>query len=356
MSNSVRLDDLLGDPSIARQFSDEAELAGMLAFEAALAGAQSELGLIPAPSAAAIDAACTSYRPDPRHLAAGMARDGLAVPALVAGLRENLAEPHRQWLHLGATSQDVIDTSLTLRLKTVTEDLDRRLIATIEALDRLTTSYGALPLMAQTRMQQALPMTVADRIEAWRRPLERHRERLAEIRPRLLVVQFGGPIGVRGGQGGKEGGKGDAVAAGLAARLGLGNAQSWHSARDRIAEFAGWLSMVTGALGKIGQDVALMAQNEVGTAQLASGGTSSAMPHKNNPVTAELLVTIARFNAGMLGTLHQSLVHENERSGAAWTLEWLLLPQMCIAAGASLRHAGALLAGLRFAAPKDANG
>ena len=349
MSNSGRLDDLLGDPSLARHFSDEAELSGMLDFEAALAVTQAELGLIPAQSAAAIGEACTSYRPNLKQLAAGMARDGLVVPALVADLRENLAEPHRQWLHLGATSQDVIDTSLTLRLKAVTEELDRRLMAIMESLDRLTTSYGAHSLMAQTRMQQALPMTVADRIEAWRRPLQRHRERLAELRPRLLVVQFGGPIGVRGGQGGK----GDAVAASLAKRLGLGDAQSWHSARDNVAEFANWLSMVSGALGKIGQDVALMTQNEVGTAQLAGGGTSSAMPHKNNPVTAELLVTLARFNAGMLGTLHQSLVHENERSGAAWTLEWMVLPQMCIATGASLRHAEALLSSLTFVAVKD---
>jgi 3-carboxy-cis,cis-muconate cycloisomerase len=112
---------------------------------------------------------------------------------------------------------------------------------------------------------------------------------------------------------------------------------------------------VTGALGKIGQDVALMAQNEVGAAQLASGGTSSAMPHKNNPVAAELMVTLARFNAGMLGSLHQSLVHENERSGAAWTLEWMVLPQMCIATGASLRHAAGLLDNLEFIAAKDAS-
>ena len=348
MSSSVRLDGLLGDPYMAGQFSDEAELTGMLAFEAALAAAQAQVGLIPVEASLAITVACASYLVHPSELAAGMARDGLVVPALVASLRRSLAEPHRQWLHLGATSQDLIDTSLTLRLKPVTEELDRRLLVVIEALGRLKTAYGALPFMAQTRMQQALPMTIADRIEAWLRPIERHRERLTEISPRLLVVQFGGPIGVRGGLDGK----GDAVAAGLAARLGLGNAPSWHSARDRIAEFAGWLSMVTGALGKIGQDVALMAQNEAGTAQIAGGGTSSAMAHKNNPVAAELLVTLARFNAGMLGTLHQCLVHENERSGAAWALEWMVLPQMAIATGASLRHARALLTGLQFVATK----
>jgi 3-carboxy-cis,cis-muconate cycloisomerase len=352
MFDNPRLSDLVGDITIAQLLSDDAELDEMLAFETALADVQAGLGLIPKASATAIEAACDSYRPDPALLAAGMARDGLVVPALIAGLRASLPEQHRKYLHLGATSQDLIDTSFVIRLRTVVDKLDRRLIAIMAGLEQLAATYGALPLMAQTRMQQALPMTVADRIEAWRRPLQRHRERLAELLPRLLVVQFGGPIGIRGGLDGKGG----AVAAGLAARLGLGNATSWHSARDRIAEFAGWLSMLTGALGKIGQDVALMSQNEVGTAHPAGGGTSSAMPHKNNPVTAELLVTLARFNAGMLGTLHQALVHENERSGAAWTLEWMVLPQMAVATGASLRHAEALLAGLRFTTPKDDNG
>lgn len=349
MFNGTRLDILFGDPEIGGLFSDEAELAGMLAFEVALAGAQADAGLIPAASAAAIEAACTSYQADPAYLAAGMARDGLVVPALIEQLRASLAEPHRQWLHVGATSQDLIDTSLVLRLKSVAGHLDRRLAELIADLQRLRNTQGALFLMAQTRMQQALPMTVADRLETWRLPLERHRERLAEILPRLLVVQFGGPIGVRGGQAGK----GEAIAAALAARLVLGTAHSWLSARDRIVEFAGWLSLVTGAFGKIGQDVALMAQNEVGAVRVDGGGISSAMPHKSNPVTAELLVTLARFNAGLLGTLHQSLVHENERSGAAWTLEWAVLPQMAVMTGASLSHAASLLGRLQFLGKKD---
>ncbi len=348
---SARLATLMGDPVIGAQFTDEAELQGLLAFEAALASAQAEVGLTPAASAAAIDTACNAYRPNPAQLAAGMARDGLVVPALVAGLRASLDEPHRKWLHLGATSQDLIDTSLILRLKTVVEELDRRLAAIIGDLDRTSVTFGALPMMAQTRMQQALPSTIAARLETWRQPLQRHRERLIELLPRLLAVQFGGPIGVRGGLDGK----GDAVAAALAKRLDLGNAPSWHNARDNIAELANWLSLVSGSLGKIGQDVALMAQNEVGAVRLAGGGTSSAMPHKNNPVAAELLVTLARFNAGLLGTLHQALVHENERSGAAWTLEWMVLPQMCVATAASLRHAEAMLSGLTFMAAKGSD-
>jgi 3-carboxy-cis,cis-muconate cycloisomerase len=116
-----------------------------------------------------------------------------------------------------------------------------------------------------------------------------------------------------------------------------------HGERDGAAEFAGWLSMITGSLGKLGQDVALMAQTEIGELRLPGGGGSSAMPGKNNPVAAEMLVALARFNAGMIGTVHQALVHENERSCSAWTLEWMTLPQMCVATGASLRHGAALI-------------
>lgn len=341
----TRLDAIVGDEVIAGLLSDAAELAAMLTFEAALAAVQAEAGLIPAEAATAIAAACRDFVPDTAQLTAGMKRDGLVVPALVAALRAKLAEPHRTWLHFASTSQDVIDTALVLRLKTILTELDARLAALIGALQRLQLAEGSVALMAQTRMQRALPFTAHDKIETWLQPLHRHRMRLDELRPRLLVVQMGGPIGVRA----QLDGKGDAVAAGLAKRLGLGSAPAWHNARDGIAEFAGWLSLLSGTLGKIGQDVALLAQNEIGAVKLAGGGTSSAMPHKSNPVVAELLVTLARFNAGSLGTLHQSLIHENERSGAAWTLEWMILPQMTIATGAALRHANVLIGGLHFA-------
>src|SRR5690606_36016393 len=120
--------------------------------------------------------------------------------------------------------------------------------------------------------------------------------------------------------------------------------------RDGVAGLASWLSLVTGSLGKMGQDIALMAQSEVGEIRLASGGGSSAMPHKVNPVGAETLVALARFNATLVSGMHHAMVHENERSGAAWTLEWLILPQTTVATAASLRCAVALLGGLSFVA------
>ena len=136
--------------------------------------------------------------------------------------------------------------------------------------------------------------------------------------------------------------------AALAERLGLADHEPWHSDRTPILDIAHAFVLLSGTLGKIGQDVALMAQNEIATIRLAGGGGSSAMAHKQNPVGAEVLVALARLNAGLLGTLSQSMVHENERSGAAWTLEWILLPQIAEATGAGLTLADMLLTGARF--------
>jgi 3-carboxy-cis,cis-muconate cycloisomerase len=337
---------LVGDEEVRALFSNEAELSALLRVEAALAQAEAQVGLIGDEAAGRIAEACGSFEADWHGLAAGLAQDGVIVPAFVKQLRSAVGAAHARAVHFGATSQDVIDTALMLRLKSVVQVFERRLDALLQALRALKDRDGATPLMAHTRMQQALPFRGADKIDTWIQPLERHREALEALAPRILAVQLGGPVGTRAEL--KD--HGDAVADAIAVILGLSSAPSWHSQRDRIGEFAAFLSLLSGTLGKIGQDVALMAQNEVAEVRLATGGGSSAMPHKSNPVPAEVLVTLARFNAGLLGTLHQALVHENERSGAAWTLEWMVLPQMVVAAAASLRNAQGLVAGMSFSA------
>jgi len=341
---------LVGDEEAGAFFSNEAELSAMLWVEAGLAEAEAQIGLIGDEAASRIGEVCRTFEVDWADLAEGLARDGVIVPNFVKQLRAAIGEPHAKSVHLGATSQDIIDTALVLRLKGVIELLDQRLDTLIHSLDGLSRRDGAVRLMAHTRMQRALPFTAADKIDTWIQPLERHRAALRALAPRLLVIQLGGPVGTRG----ELKGKGDAVADALSDILGLGLAPSWHSQRDRIGEFGSFLSLLTGTLGKIGQDIALMAQNEVGEVKLATGGGSSAMPHKANPVPAEVLVTLARFNAGMLGTLHQALVHEHERSGAAWTLEWMVLPQMVITSAAALSRAQALASGLSFVPSKEA--
>jgi 3-carboxy-cis,cis-muconate cycloisomerase len=325
------------DEEIDPLFSPQAEMAAMLAFEAALANAQANCDLISKGAAESIASLCANFAPDMKLLEGGIRRDGMAVPELIRQLRGKLLEHFREALHFRSTSQDVIDTALMMRLRDVLKIFEERLHKIVAQLDALERRDGKIPQMGRTRMQRALPLTAADRISAWRAPLVRHQERLAELRPRLLVVQCGGPIGIDNGPWLSE----------LAKILGLGvPSRSWHTARDGLAEFASWLTLVSGSLGKIGQDIAMMAQNEIGEAALAGGGKSSAMHHKSNPVQAEFLVALARFNATQLSGLHQSLIHEQERSGAAWTLEWMVLPGMISACGASFAHASNMLKAL----------
>ena len=339
------LSGLLGDDEVAALFSARAEIDGMLAFETALAAAEAEAGVIPRAAGMVIEDMLPTSRLDFDALRAGTARDGVVVPELVSQLRAALGDPSGAHVHFGATSQDVVDTGLSLRLKRLVDLLALRLDAVLAALDALSRRDGDIETMAHTRMQAAIPVPAARKIASWRDPLFRHRTRLDILRDEVAVLHFGGAAGTLE----KLGDKADAVTDLLAARLGLARvARPRHSERDGIVAFASWLSLVTGSLGKLGQDIALLAQSEVGEVRLSSGGGSSAMPHKVNPVGAETLVALARFNATLVAGMHQSLVHENERSGAAWTLEWMLLPQMAVATGAALRTADALLRSASF--------
>ncbi|RAZ90797.1 3-carboxy-cis,cis-muconate cycloisomerase [Mesorhizobium hawassense] len=333
------LSGLLGDEEAARHFSVEADIAAMLDFERALAEAEAECGVIPRDAEAAIVTALAAFRPDTAKLRAEVTKDGVVAPELVRQIRAAVGAPHDTYVHFGATSQDVIDTSLVLRLRQVIDHIGLLLGENIVRLTGLELEFGERQLMAMTRMQPAIPVTVQDRIVSWRAPLDRHQERLKELSGRLLMPQFGGAAGTLE----KLGDKAAAVRATVAAKLGLGDAPQWHSQRDALAEFAGWLSLVTGSLGKFGQDVVLMAQTG-SDIRLSGGGGSSAMPHKQNPVKGEALVALARFNAAQLSGMHQALVHEQERSGAAWTLEWLILPQMAVATAGALRLAAELAA------------
>lgn len=335
---------LTGDPEIENLLSDEAQLQAMLAFERALAEASADCGFVSEDDARSIGAVVDGFTPDWPGLAAGMARDGVVVPALVKQLKAGLAEDHRPALHKGATSQDVIDTALMLQLAKIFDVYEARLSGLLDALGNLAGEHGAKPLMAHTRMQVALKTTWGAKLLSWSEPLERHLRSLRGIRRSLLVVQLGGPVGDRG----SFDGFGDAIAAGMSRRLDLGLSTPWQAQRDPIAGLGNVLALIAGTLGKIGMDVAILAQNEVGAVTLAGGGGSSAMAHKSNPVNAEVLVALARQVAGLSGTLNQALVHENERSGAAWTLEWLTLPAMLVSTGAGLRLAEMLVGQVRI--------
>lgn len=334
------LDLLLVDPDIDALLSSEADLKAMLQVELALTRACGLSGLIPQDSATAVERAAASFEPDVPRLAEDTRRDGIVVSGLVKQLRAHVGEPHGRHVHFGATSQDIIDTALSLRLKYVFDVLDRRLGRLLDALSDLESRFGTHCLMGRTRMQAAIPITAGDRLGVWRGLVERSRASFRDVWHRNLILSLAGPAGTSDKFSDKIG----------EVRLAMGRQLHLtvpdyvpHAARDRIAALGSWLSATTGALGKIGQDVALMAQNELGEIELAGAGGSSAMAHKQNPVAAEVLVTLARFNAVQVSGLHHAMIHEQERSGAAWTLEWMILPQMLNATGTALLHAQSMI-------------
>ena len=222
-------------------------------------------------------------------------------------------------------------------------DMDGREVAEArealaDTLAGLAEAHRATPMAARTRMQQATPTSFGLKAAVWLSALVRHLERLPAIRKNLLVLSFAGASGNLAALGAPA----LAVEKNLAARLDLLTSPApWHSVRDGLLDYAGWLTLITGTLGKIGLDLSLLAQSEVGEVRLAGGG-SSTMPNKVNPVGAEVLAALARMNAGQLGTLHQAALHEHERSGTGWTLEWLTLPQMVMATSGALKHANQL--------------
>lgn len=332
------LSGLFADDEIAALWSAEAQLLSMLAFEAAWSRHGHLAGLWSETEGAAAASAIREVTPTPDALREGTAQDGVCVPALVRFLKQSTG---LDAIHKGATSQDVIDTATVLSLVQSIDVLGRRVHVLETGLSDLKSRFGGATMMGRTRMQAAMPITAADRIETWRLPLLAHHDRLSQVQPRVALVQIGGAAGDRAALG--EGA--DALCAAVADDLGLeATPRSWHAMRDGMAEAASVLSLITGTLGKMGQDICLMAQQGIDEIKLAGGGGSSAMPHKQNPVLAELLVTLARFNATQVSGMHHAMVHEQERSGAAWTLEWMLLPQMAQATGRALIVATSLVA------------
>ncbi|SMD10303.1 3-carboxy-cis,cis-muconate cycloisomerase [Rhizobium sp. RU36D] len=341
LTSLAYLDLLLGDADVAALLRVEADMDAMLRFEAALARAEAATGFIPQAAVGAIAAALDGFKPDLTRLTAATLRDGVPVPDLVAQLREAVGPDHGKWVHFGATSQDVVDTALALRLKGLLDLFASRLDELDRTLANLLDSFGTAPLMGRSRMQAAIPITSGDRIRVWRSSLARLAAELPDLRNDVLILSLAGAAGTAEKFGDKIGG----LRQSLAEDLGLAVPDYVpHADRGRIAKLADWLSRVTGALGKIGQDAALMAQNGIDAIKIAGSGGSSAMPHKQNPVRAEVLVALAGFNATELSAVHQALIHEQERSGSAWTLEWLVLPRMLETTGTALLHAQSMLA------------
>src|SRR5882724_3365741 len=338
-SLSPLLAPMLSSAAMRAVCDDVACLQYMFDFEAALARAEAAVGVIPASAAQPIAKACRAEAFDISTLAEAATRSGnLAVPlvkALTAHVAKADAEAAR-YVHWGATSQDVIDTAVMLGLRAAIDVLLTDVDRAVAGFAKLARQHRDTAMVARTWLQHALPMPFGLKLAEYAAALRRSRKRLQRLRGETLALQFGGAAGTLAALGDK----GLLVAERLAHELDLPLPDApWHTHRDRIAEAASVLAMLTGTCGKIARDVSLMMQTDVAEAFEPSGegrGGSSTMPHKRNPVAAATALAAATMAPNLAATILAAQVQDHERSAGPWHAEWPTLPSLLLVTSGAL--------------------
>ncbi len=345
----VLLDSLFRVAEVDAELSDSARLQGMLDFEAALARAQGECEAIPAAAARLIAAKCRAELFDFAELRNGAASAGnLAIPMVqqLALLVAREDEAAAGFVHWGATSQDAIDTGFVLQLRGVLGSVLRELRHVCETLAVLADAHRETVMVGRSWLQHAAPTSFGAKVAGWLDALLRHERRLHELRERALVLQFGGAVGTLSALGERA----TAVAAALEKELSLAAPETpWHSQRDRFAEVATTMGLLTGTLGKIARDISLHAQTEIDELReggAAGRGGSSSMPQKRNPVSCAVILAAAVRVPGLVSTVLAAMVQEDERGLGGWQAEWETLPEILGLAAGALHHFDVLVEGL----------
>ncbi|MGX5219634.1 3-carboxy-cis,cis-muconate cycloisomerase [Pseudomonas segetis] len=342
-------------PAMRAIFCDQGRVQGMLDFEAALARAQARVGLIPATAVGPIEAACRAGHFDLPALAQAITVAGNSAIPLVKALGKRVASESTEaerYLHLGATSQDVMDTGLVLQLRAAIELLEQDLQALADGLALQAERHADTPMAGRTWLQHATPVTLGMKLAGVLGAISRHRQRLNELKPRLLCLQFGGASGSLAALGDQAWPVSEALADEL--KLSLPD-QPWHTQRDRLVEFASWLGMLAGSLGKLGRDLSLLMQTEAGELfepAAAGKGGSSTMPHKRNPVSAAVLIAAATRAPGLVSTMFSAMPQEHERSLGLWHAEWECLPELCCLVSGALQQALLVVPGFEVQAAR----
>ena len=336
-------------------FSDQGRVQGLLDFEAALARAQATVGAIPAEVAGDIAAACHAALYDFDALAVAIGDAGDAAMPLVRALRTqvNSRNPGAgRYVHVGANSQDAMDSGLVLQLRSAVALLEQTMANLGEALAQQAQRHANLPMAGRIGLQQATPITLGAKIAGWLGAVTRHRQRLKELKLRLLCVQFGGTSGTLAALGDMAFPIAEALAKEL--KLNLPD-QPWHTQRDRLVEFATLLGLIAGSLGKIGRDVSLLMQTETGEVfepPAAGEGSASNPSHTRNPLGAAVMIAAATRAPGLVATLLSAMPQEHERSPGLWHAEWETLPELCCLVSGSLQQALAVIPGLEVDAAR----
>ena len=348
MSNQL-FDAYFTAKAMGQVFSDHGRVQAMLDVESALARAQARVEVIPHSALAPITAACRAELYDFEALGLAIASAGNSAIPLVKALGKQIASTApeaERYVHLGATSQDIMDTGLVLQLRAALGLIEADLVRLADVLAQQAQRYATTPLAGRTWLQQATPVTLGMKIASWLGAVTRNRQRLDELKPRLLCLQFGGASGTLAALGDQA----MPVAQALANELGLNlPEQPWHTQRDRLVEFGAVLGLIAGSLGKVGRDISLLMQTEAAEVFEPSApgkGGSSTMPHKRNPVGSAVLISAATRVPGLLSILFSAMPQEHERSLGLWHAEWETLPEICCVVSGALVQALNIAQGL----------
>jgi 3-carboxy-cis,cis-muconate cycloisomerase len=337
--------DLYGSADMRAVFADEAMVARWLEVEAALARAQGRLGLIPQDAADTIARCAGSASLDLDGLRRGIESSGHPLVPAIRAL-ERLAGEAGKYVHWGATTQDIIDTGLVLQLKDALAIIERELELLIAALAGQARVYKDTPMAGRTHGQHAVPVTLGYKLAVIMAELCRHRERLAEMRPRVLVGQLAGAAGTLASLGEQAA----PVRQAMLDDLGLRCPRiAWHTARDGIAETVGVLAMIAATCGKFANEVVNLQRTEIAELAEPVGSAavgSSTMPQKRNPMAAQGVVALARLVRQMPALALDAMGHEHERDLAAWQMEWSFVPETFIMTSGAIIQTGRIAEGL----------
>jgi 3-carboxy-cis,cis-muconate cycloisomerase len=337
--SALLIESLATTPALAEVFSDESVLRAMLEFEAALARAEAQVGIIPTEAAKAINACATPADFDVSALAKATFRSGSPAIPLVKALTEKVRSTNQEasrFVHWGATSQDVVDTAMSLLLKRAEPILKRDLLWLEKALTSLTERQKNSVMLGRTLLQAAPPVTFGLKAAGWLGSVCRGRRRLESALSSAAILQFGGASGTLA----SLGDSGVSVVEALATELELkSSAAPWHTQRDQMAALICACGVLTGSLGKMARDIALLMQNEVGEASEPGSdgrGGSSTMPNKRNPTACSLTLAAAHRVPGLVASFLSAMVQEHERAVGGWQAEWPVVAAVVQSTGVAI--------------------
>jgi 3-carboxy-cis,cis-muconate cycloisomerase len=343
--------DIFTTEAMRRVFSDENRVQKYLDFEAGLARAQARLGIIPKEAAEEIVKHCHVGEIDFGKLKTQTEKIGYpvlpVVQQLVALCRDGLGE----WCHWGATTQDITDSATVMQIREGLTLIEGSLARISDALASLAKKYRDTPMAGRSNLQQAVPITFGYKMATLLAAFERHKQRLKELRPRVLVGEFGGAAGTLSSLSGNGNGQGLATQAELMKELDLGQpAIAWHTVRDTIAEVGCFLGLVTGSCGKIAFDVKLLMQTEVEEVYEPfheGRGSSSTMPQKRNPISSVYITALTSVVRQQSAALLDAMIEDHERATGPWEIEWIVLPEIFSFSAGALSQTEFILTGLQ---------